>query len=169
MQESTDKIWFDATLYPHRSLGPKGFLILMTLVSIISFVIGLIFFLKGAWPVFGFMGLDVLLIYVAFKLNYRSGRLVETISLIGDELVVRRIDHKGDEQAWSFNPYWVRLALEYRKKDPQAMRQRYLLISSHGRGLFVGEFLTEEERKEFSLDLDNAIRRYKSGANPATA
>ena len=167
MQESTDKVWFDATLYPHRSLSPRGFVILMILISLISFTIGLIFFLKGAWPIFGFMGLDVLLIYAAFKLNYRSGKLVETISLIGDELIVRRIDHKGEEQCWAFNPYWVRVGLEYRKKDPKPIRQRHLFISSHGRGLFVGEFLNEDEREEVNRDLSNAILRYKSSGHPA--
>ncbi|WP_417317000.1 DUF2244 domain-containing protein [Emcibacter sp.] len=167
MQESTDKIWFDATLYPHRSLSPRGFVILMTLICLVSFAIGLVFYLRGAWPIFGFMGLDVLLIYAAFKLNYRSGRLVETISLVGDELIIRRIDHKGEEQAWSFNPYWVQVALEYRKKDPKAWRQRHLLISSHGQGLFVGEFLTEEEREEVNQDLAGALWRYKSSEPPA--
>ena len=53
---------FSALLTPHRSLGPTGFLILMACLGGLSFVSGIIFVSLGAWPVFGFFGLDVLLI-----------------------------------------------------------------------------------------------------------
>ena len=57
-------------LYPHRSLTPRGFLILMTFISAVSFIAGMAFLLMGAWPVFGFFGLDVLLLYLAFNLDF---------------------------------------------------------------------------------------------------
>ena len=82
---------FRAVLYPHRSLGPTGFLILMSAIGGVSFITGMAFLLKGAWPVFGFFGLDVALIYAAFKLNYRSGRLYETVELTPDVLTVTRV------------------------------------------------------------------------------
>ena len=71
---------FRAVLTPHRSLGPRGFLIFMSAISAISFGTGLMFFLMGAWPIVGFMGLDVLLIYIAFKANFRALRVYETVS-----------------------------------------------------------------------------------------
>src|SRR5262249_42135057 len=72
---------FRALLTPHRSWRPSGFLVLMAALSGISFVRGLAFYLAGAWPVMGFFGLDVALIYLAFRLNSRSGRLYETVEL----------------------------------------------------------------------------------------
>src|SRR4029078_9097194 len=75
---------FRALLTPHRSLSPTGFMILMGAVCLVSFGTGLLFYLLGAWPVIGFMGLDVLLIYVAFRLNYREGRLYELVDLKED-------------------------------------------------------------------------------------
>src|SRR4026209_2898607 len=69
---------FSAVLTPHRSLGPKGFMVLMGAVCAVSFGTGLLFYLLGAWPVIGFMGLDVALIYIAFRLNYRPARLSQT-------------------------------------------------------------------------------------------
>ena len=78
-------------LTPHRSLGPNGFVLLMALVSFISFVAGVIFWLAGAWPVVGFFGLDVLLIYGAFKLNYAAARIYETVDITDRELLVRSI------------------------------------------------------------------------------
>src|SRR3546814_12592383 len=81
---------FDAELRPHRSLSPRGFLLLMASVCAFSFAGGLAFYLAGAWPVIGFLGADVLLIYLAFKINYRSGRLVERLHLTRDRLTVIR-------------------------------------------------------------------------------
>ena len=65
---------FSAVITPHRSLGRVGFLVLMALFGGVSFVAGMVFLLIGAWPVFGFLGLDVLLVYWAFRLNYRAPR-----------------------------------------------------------------------------------------------
>ena len=62
---------FSAVLTPHRSLSRKGFLALMLVAGGISLVTGTTFLLAGAWPVFGFCGLDVLLLYWALKLSYR--------------------------------------------------------------------------------------------------
>ena len=68
-------------LTPHRSLGPTGFLILMAVLGGVSFAAGIVFLLVGAWPVFGFFGLDVLLIYCAFRLNYRAARAYEEVTV----------------------------------------------------------------------------------------
>ena len=50
---------FSAVITPHRSLGSIGFLVLMIVFGGVSFVTGIAFLLMGAWPVFGFFGLDV--------------------------------------------------------------------------------------------------------------
>ena len=63
---------FSAMITPHRSLGRVGFLVLMAVFGAVSFVAGIAFLLMGAWPVFGFFGLDVVLLYWAFRLNYRT-------------------------------------------------------------------------------------------------
>src|SRR5680860_283168 len=57
-QDPNDTPQFSAVLTPHRSLGPKGFMVFMGLVSTVSFGTGLLFYMMGAWPVMGFMGLD---------------------------------------------------------------------------------------------------------------
>src|SRR4051812_2258054 len=98
---------FSALLTPHRSLEPKGFMVLMGAVCLVSFGTGLLFYMLGAWPVIGFMGLDVALIYIAFRLNYRAARLYETVDLTRDALTVTRVEPSGKAHVWSFNPYWV--------------------------------------------------------------
>lgn len=154
LQEETR---FSAMLTPHRSLGPKGFMVLMSAVCLVSFGTGLLFYLIGAWPVVGFMGLDVLLIYVAFKLNYRAARLYETVDLTPAALTVIRVQPSGKAQVWNFNPYWVRLKLEER-----VGRSTELSIASHGNRLVFATFLTDSEREDFALALSSALSSAKS-------
>lgn len=152
-----DPARFRAVLTPHRSLGPKGFMILMAAIGVVSFATGLFFYLLGAWPVIGFMGLDVLLIYIAFKLNFRALRLYETIDLTDDALTVTRVAPSGKAQSWSFNPYWVRLSLQQRLG-----RSSELSIASHGRRLVFASFLTDDEREDFASALSSALAAARS-------
>ena len=103
---------FDAVLAPNRSLGRAGFIAVMAGVIVISVGLGVFFLLQGAWPVLGFFGLDIALLYIAFRLSYRSGRLRETIRVSADEVVVRRIAPNGRTMEWRFNPYWLRVTLD---------------------------------------------------------
>ncbi|MGH6833800.1 MAG: DUF2244 domain-containing protein [Methyloceanibacter sp.] len=143
---------FSAVLTPHRSLGPKGFMVLMAAVCVVSFGTGLFFYLLGAWPVIGFMGLDVALIYAAFRLNFRALRLYETVDLSQDALTVTRFAPSGRSQSWSFNPYWVRLSVK-----PRIGRSSELSIASHGQRLVFASFLTDEEREDFASALGAAL------------
>jgi uncharacterized membrane protein len=148
---------FSAVLTPHRSLGPKGFAVLMAAVCIVSFGTGLMFYLIGAWPVVGFLGLDVALIYAAFRLNFRALRLYETVDLTTDTLTVTRVEPSGRARSWRFNPYWVRLSLEER-----IGRSTQLAIASHGRRLVFASFLTDDEREDFALALSAALSSARS-------
>jgi uncharacterized membrane protein len=148
---------FNAVLTPHRSLGPTGFAVLMAGVCVVSFGTGLFFYLLGAWPVIGFMGLDVALIYIAFKLNFRALRLYETVDLTQHVLTVTRVTPSGQSQSWRFNPYWVRLSVQER-----VGRSSELSIASHGERLVFGSFLTDEEREDFASALGSALSAARS-------
>jgi len=154
--------FFDAELRPHRSLSPKGFIILMSLVAGVSFVGGMAYLLAGAWPVLGFFGLDVLLLWWAFRLNYRSAKAVETLQLSTDSLIVRRIAPNGTAQEWRFQPYWLRIKLEERAPDDNR-----LILSSHGRNLPIGTFLSAGERAELAASLKDALERIRSSVQPS--
>ena len=148
---------FEAELRPNRSLSPLGFWLLMGAVSAVSFTAGLAFLAIGAWPVFGFLGLDVALLYFAFRLNYRSGRLVESVCLYDQELVVTRRFPNGQIREWWFVPYWVRVAL-----DLPLRRDSQLVVSSHGQHITLGSFLTPEERQEVAGALREALARWRA-------
>jgi uncharacterized membrane protein len=143
---------FRAVLHPHRSLGPTGFLVLMSAIGAVSFVTGMVFLAMGAWPVFGFFGLDVALIYIAFRLNYRSGRLYEMVELTPETLTVTRVHPSGKRESFDFNPYWARVRLA---EGPHGRTE--LRVVSHGRELAFGRFLTDDERRDFSDALAGAL------------
>ncbi len=155
-------VWFDAALYPHRSLSARGFFLLMAALSAVSFTAGMIFVLQGAWPVFGFFGLDVALVYWAFRVNYRRADLIETIRLDDQALTVGRREPDGRYQEWMFQPYWVRVELDDRPWDDNRLR-----LTSHGRDLYIGDFLTAPERVDLAAALRDALSRQRE--NPSTS
>lgn len=143
---------FHAVLTQHRSLSPMGFVILMSAVAGISFVIGMKFLLSGAWPVFGFFGLDVLLIYAAFKLNYRSGRRFELVDVTREQVTVTRVHPSGRRESFDFNPFWARVLLN---EWPDGRTE--LKLAAQGRELLFGQFLTDDERRDFASALKGAL------------
>src|ERR1700760_2322935 len=150
---------FSALITPHRSLNRTGFLVLMGFLSAVSFAAGIAFLLMGAWPVFGFFGLDILAIYWAFKINYRRARASEEIRVTPSELHVRRISHRGHVVEFSFNPLWVQLD---RKEHAEFGIERLYLVSK-GRRIAIGNFLGAEEKASFSSALTAALQAARRG------
>jgi len=157
---------FSALLTPHRSLNRTGFFLLMGFVGLISFIAGMVFLMMGAWPVLGFFGLDVLAVWWAFRINYRTGKASEEIRVTPSELRVRRTSHRGHVVEWVLNPLWVRLD---RTEDPEFGIERLWLISS-GRRVSVGSFLGPDEKASFAKALLGALQAAKRGPtyNPVT-
>jgi uncharacterized membrane protein len=151
-QVASDASVFRAILHPHRSLAPKGFLILMLAIGGVSFVMGVAFLMMGAWPVFGFFGLDVLLIYVAFKLNYRAGRAYELVELTPQVLTLKQVSPSGKARSFEFNPYWVRVLFTEHPNGSNRLR-----LASHGRELEFGRLLNDDERRDFADALKGAL------------
>ncbi|MVT55409.1 DUF2244 domain-containing protein [Bradyrhizobium yuanmingense] len=157
---------FSALLTPHRSLNRTGFLAVMLFLSAVSFVTGLAFLMMGAWPVLGFFSLDVLVIWWAFKVNFRAARASEEIVVTSSELRVRRVSHRGQVAEWTFNPLWVRLDQEV--DEEYGIEHLYLI--SRGRRLLIAGFLGPEEKASFYSALVGALNAARRGPthHPAT-
>jgi uncharacterized membrane protein len=149
---------FRAVLAPHRSLSRAGFLLLMSAVGLVSFIAGVAFLMIGAWPVFGFFGLDVALVYAAFQLNYRSARLHETVAIEDGALKLTRVHPSGRRESFAFNPYWVRIRLSEGRFGRADLR-----LASHGRELSFGRFLTDEQKRELADTLQGALVAARGG------
>ena len=157
---------FSALLTPHRSLNRNGFLLVMAFIGFVSFAAGLTFLLMGAWPVFGFFGLDVLAIWWAFRVNFRRGNATEEIRITASELRVRRVSHRGHVVEWVFNPLWVRL--DQKIHFEFGIEKLYLV--SKGRRVSIGSFLGADEKASFAKALTAALQAARRGPtyNPIT-
>jgi len=154
-----DPTLFSATITPHRSLSSTGFVIFMLCIGGISFAAGMVFLMLGAWPVFGFFGLDVLAIYWAFRVNFRNAKATEEISVTHFELRVRRVSHRGHVVEWVLNPLWVQLD---QKTHPEFGIEKLYLVSK-GRRVSIASFLGADEKASFAKALTAALQAARRG------
>ena len=150
---------FAAVIRPHRSLGPNGFRIMMAICAAIVAFMALRFVALGFWPVSGFLGLDLLGLYIAFRVNYRRGRSFEEFLLTHVQLLVRRVTHRGEAREWRLNPLWTRL---HRETDEEFGLQRLALLSRGERITIAGE-LSPPEREHFADEFGTALAKIKRG------
>jgi uncharacterized membrane protein len=159
MDGDLDAPLFEDTLRPHRSLGLKGFRILMIAACAATTALSVLFFLLGAWPIVGFLGLDVLAIYIAFRANFRAARACEHFRLTYFELTFARISAKGARREWRFAPLWVRLE---REDDEDYGPQRLTLVS-RGRSWQIGRHVGPERKAQFAGGLARALVEARRG------
>ncbi|UYN94791.1 MAG: DUF2244 domain-containing protein [Enhydrobacter sp.] len=149
----TGTVHFSTSLRPHRSLSPEGFRWLIGAAVLASLAIGVPMLAVGAWPVFGFMGLDVLLLYLLFRHSYLDLRRRETVVLTDRELIVERVAPDGEREEHRLDAYWMRLEM-----DADAER---LAAVSRGSRLVLGRFLSPGERRQLAEELETAHARLR--------
>lgn len=156
----------DAVITPNRSLGPRGFAVLMGVLGGLSFVSGMLFVSLGAWPVFGFFGLDVLLVYCAFRWSYASGTAREVVRVTPGAVYIAQHDRRGRIAAEaSLNPYWARLQVA-RDEDRRVTRMGLRL---HDRFYPLAAALSPDERTAFAKALADALERARAADMPSPA
>ena len=146
---------FAARLTPHRSLSPRGIRIVVVVLASMALLPGLIFYALGAWPVVGFMGLDVLALYWALTWSFRDGRRSEQVTLWQDLLEIRQISPTGEETRETFNPTLVRLVID-RDFDE---RTTGLKLKTQDRELIVGAFLNPDDKGSFAKAFGTALKK----------
>ena len=150
---------FSAVITPHRSLPRFGFLVLMGIFGIVSFIAGMVFLIAGAWPVFGFFGLDVALLYWAFRLNYRHAGAYEEVKITPSALTVRKVSHLGRAREWVLNPLWVKLDMT----EVHEFGIERLFLVTRGKQLAIASFLGPDEKANFAKELGAALSEAKRG------
>ena len=156
---------FSAVITPHRSLDRVGFMVLMGLVCFVSFIGGMVFFIAGAWPVLWFLGVDALLLYWAFRVNYDTAAAYEEVTVTPAELKVRKVSHRGEVREWTLNPLWVRLD----KVTHEEFGIERLFLVSRGSKLSIGNYLGPAEKASFAQALSAALGEAKRGPTRTVA
>ena len=144
---------FSATLRPYRSLSQNGFIILMLLFGGTCFCMGFFYVMVGAWPVFVFLGLDVVLLYIAFRANYLSAKAYEEIIVRPDALIIRRVSARERIHEITFNPYWVKLHLS-RDEDDIVTK---ISVTARGERANLGQFLNPDDKTTFAKAFGAAL------------
>ncbi|NOZ33646.1 MAG: DUF2244 domain-containing protein [Alphaproteobacteria bacterium] len=162
-QQATSPIYenpplFDALLRPHRSLNVSGVRLVVLFAASLALIPGLIFFAMGAWPVVGFLGLDVAALYWALSVSLRDGRTRERVRIWPDRLQIDHIPASGPPQRHEFNPFWVRFRIE-RDMDDNVTA---LLLALRDRQIEFARFLGPRAKAEFARDFAHALHRLKN-------
>jgi uncharacterized membrane protein len=139
------------TSHPHRSLGPAGYRVLLGVVIGANVIGAIVFAIAGAWPVSGFMGLDVLALYLALRCSYAQARAFERISISSSSFTVERCDARGNTSTVSLPSYWARVNFEGDDTGGE------ITVRSHGKSIAVGEHLPGPERQHFADTLKQAL------------
>lgn len=147
------QLLMDAVLRPHRSLSTSAFKTMLLAVIAFNLVVATIFVVSGAYPVAGFLGLDVLALWLAFRWNYQAGRAAEYVRIAPGKVHVASVDQRGAATHWVLNPVWARVARE----------GAGVLIRDGAGQLRVGAFLSPDECDDFALALDAALHRARRG------
>src|SRR5689334_18398262 len=148
-----DRPVFAAELFPYRSLGRKGFRVLLVLMGTFCLFYGGLFLLQGAWPIGLFFGADFLLLYGAFWLNYRSGRVREQVTVSRTDVSVRKFSPSGRMIEHHFNPFWTRFLV----RRHQEIGILSMHIFGEGKRTDVGSFLNPDDRESFARAFKGAL------------
>jgi len=151
----SEEPFFRALLTPHRSLGRKGFTMLMIAVGAGWLTTGAFFLAHGAWPVFGFFGLDVLLLYIAFKVNYRAARAHEEVSVSRTRVDIRKVASSGKSEEHLFNPFWARFNIARH----EVIGITSMTVEGQGQRVPIGSFLNPDDRESFAKAFRAALLR----------
>ena len=155
---ATDPI-YATRLTPYRSMTPQGCRWIIIAFCCVNVLASLPFVIHGAWQVMGFMGLDVLGLYIAFKISFRSADAYETVDVTPIELVFAKVSPRGQREVWRFNPSWVRLEQE---THHEFGTERVALVS-RGESVEIGAFLGPEQKAALARDLSGALAAARRG------
>lgn len=155
--DQMDPPLFRATLRPHRSLSQRGILVVTIIAGSLALIPSLTFFLMGAWPIVGFMGLDIALLYWALTRSKRDEKAYEEVGLWPDAIRIRKVDMKGRAKEFDLNPFWVRLVTKLNADDD--VESLHLVVKKQR--IALGEFLNPADKTSFARTFGQELSRAK--------
>lgn len=148
---------FNAELKPHRSLGTTGFRLVMGIAFAVCCVHVVFFLMTGALPVAMFFGLDFVLLYGAFRLNYHAASAREQVSMSRTELKIRKISPAGRIRESRYNPFWARFDVDRHEE----FGITGMAVTGEGKRTVLGSFLGADDRESFARAFSSALATIK--------
>ena len=97
-----------------------------------------------------------MLLYYAFKINYKDGEIFENLKILNSKLIVTRFFPSGKYQTWNLQPYWTKV--EILNKSPND--QKLVLISKE-KVVMLGSFLNLSDKKKLKEKINKALGNLK--------
>jgi uncharacterized membrane protein len=151
-------LYMDAVITPHRSLSERGFIILISIVTVANCASAAVFLAMGAKLVPIFLGIDMLAIFVAFVASFRAARVVERVQVSARDVRIVRETPKASLVVWESPTAFTRVSVV---KDED--RVVALNVALSGKEAPVASALSPRERAEFAKALERAIWNARRG------
>lgn len=149
-------LYMDAEIRPNRSLSERGFIVLITIVTLANCVSAAVFIAMGATFVPFFLGLDLLAVIVAFLVSFSAARRIERVQVSASEIRVTHETPKWSRLVWESPTAFTRVRVE--KADERTIA---LKLALSGKEAEVAAALSPRERADFAKALERAIWRAK--------
>jgi uncharacterized membrane protein len=141
---------YDFTARRNNSLSSSGRRLVFGFMLVVSLGIAAVFSLAlGAWPIMPFAGLEMMVLYFAFRYMDRHAADYERITVRGGSIAVE-VREGTQVNRLELSRYWARIVCD---RDPAR-----LALRSHGREIEVGRHLCEEQRLAMARELSRELR-----------
>lgn len=144
--------YMDAVITPHRSLSERGFIVLISVVTLANCCSAAVFIYMGALLVPVFLAVDVLAIVVAFVISFRAARQVQRVTITARDVVVIHESPNWRKVVWESPTAFTRVAVETHEQRTVGLK-----LALSGKQVDVAQALSPRERGEFAKALERAI------------
>lgn len=146
----------NAVMYPHRSLGPAGFNWVMGIMAGMALVLAVLFWSLGAWPIAAFLAVDVVIVWIAFRINFDRARERERVRLTEHSLIVEKSGPGQRTRRWAFSPGHISVNLRDAGEHHCALH-----LNGAEHSMEIGAFLSPKEREEAAAMLKAALAEWR--------
>lgn len=153
MDAAEARIHLDTVITPERSLPMTGFKLLLGALIAVNLVMAVFFLVIGATPVPIFLGLDVLGVFIAFRISYRRAATRERVVVTADEVQVLKELRGKRRTMWSSPTAFTRIELDHSGNHGTRVR-----LALSRKRLLIGQALGPREREALAEAVEAAIR-----------
>jgi uncharacterized membrane protein len=136
---------------PNRSLGPRARRWCLAAIGGTTLVVAFGATLLGAWPVMPFAGLEVALLWLAFRIVQRHDGDFERIEIGGGQLRLESRDARSETHLVAQRE-WARVVMKERG------RRCTLGLAYAGKTVPLGRLLSDDGRRELAQQLRGKVR-----------
>jgi uncharacterized membrane protein len=148
-------VYMDAEITPNRSLSRRGFVALISIVTVFNTAAAAVFLSMGAHFVPLFLGMEVI---AAFAASYAAARRIERVQVTARDVRVVQETPRWRQLVWESPTAFTRVLREVEDERVVGLRLR---IS--GKETPVAQALSPAERRAFAEALERAIWRARRG------